>query len=106
MLGAWGGSPAYMSPEQVIGAPLDGRSDIFSLGAVLFEMLTGRPAFEADSIVAVLHKVVNEPLETGNLPSPFREIVAKATEKRPFLRFRTALEMQEALKAGLETPQN
>lgn len=95
----WGGSPAYMSPEQATGRRVDGRSDIFSLGAVLFEMLCGRAAFQGDSVVAVVHKVVNEPLEVDDLPLPFRGIVAKATEKRPLLRFSTVVEMKGALKA-------
>ena len=97
-LAAWGGSPAYMSPEQVEGRRLDGRSDIFSLGVVLFEMLTGRRAFGGDSIVSVVHRIVNEPLEVDRLSRPLGEIVGKATQKRPLLRFATIVEMKEALE--------
>lgn len=99
----WGGSPAYMSPEQATGNHIDRRSDIFSLGVVLFEMLTGRAAFEGDSVVAVVHKVVNEPLEVSCLPFPFRGIVAKATEKRPFLRFSSAAEIKGALDTAIHS---
>jgi len=101
MPGAWGGSPAYMSPEQASGGPLDGRSDIFSLGVVLFETLTGQAAFEGDSIVAVLHRVVSEPIAVERIPDPFKAIVAKAVEKRPYLRFATVEEMKEALQRAV-----
>ncbi|WP_018078712.1 serine/threonine-protein kinase [Thiobacillus denitrificans] len=54
------GSPRYMSPEQAMGHEVNGRSDIFSLGAVLYEMLTGRYAFDGDSLPAIVYRVVNE----------------------------------------------
>jgi serine/threonine-protein kinase len=106
MAGAWGGSPAYMSPEQVTGGRIDGRSDIFSLGVVLFEMLTGQPAFQGDSIVAVVHQVVNVPLNLEGLPPAFRGPVARATEKRPQFRFTNVLEMKEALTEAMARPRD
>ncbi len=57
------GSPGYMSPEQVAGKDLDGRTDIFSAGVVMYEMLTGRRPFEADSPTGILLKIVNESAE-------------------------------------------
>ena len=54
------GSPRYMSPEQAMGRQVDGRSDIFSLGAVLYEMLTGHYAFDGDSLPSIVYRVVNE----------------------------------------------
>ncbi|MHB1352727.1 MAG: serine/threonine-protein kinase [Thiobacillus sp.] len=55
------GSPRYMSPEQAMGREVDGRSDIFSLGAVLYEMLTGRYAFDGDSLATIVYRVINDP---------------------------------------------
>ena len=62
------GTPQYMSPEQAQGLPMDARSDLFSLGCVLYAMCTGRPPFRADSTPAVLHRVCDD------TPRPIREI--------------------------------
>src|SRR5262249_16443711 len=82
------GSPKYMSPEQVVGRPVDGRADIFSLGAVLYEMLTGFAPFSAGDLEAVLYQVINEmpaPPSTRNrsLPQAFDYMVARALAKYP-----------------------
>jgi len=81
------GSPRYMSPEQAMGREVDGRSDIFSLGAVLYEMLTGRYAFDGDSLPTIVYRVVNEMPPTampmrGTLPPALIELLARMLHKR------------------------
>jgi serine/threonine-protein kinase len=97
------GSPKYMSPEQVTGQKADGRSDIFSLGVVLYEMLVGRPPFNGDDLNAILYQVLNgaPPLpSTFNpaLPHGFDRVVAHALAKNPDKRFQTAAELAVALR--------
>ncbi len=97
------GSPKYMSPEQVVGKRADGRSDIFSLGAVLYEMLTGRAPFNGDDLNAVLYQVLNNapPLPssiTPGLPHGFDRIVARALSKDPEKRYQNAAEMAADLR--------
>lgn len=97
------GSPKYMSPEQVAGQKADGRSDIFSLGAVFYEMLVGRPPFVGDDLDAVLYQVLNgaPPLPSTfipNLSRGFDRIVARALAKDPEKRFQHAAEMAAALR--------
>ncbi|HKD17484.1 MAG TPA: serine/threonine-protein kinase, partial [Thermoanaerobaculia bacterium] len=86
------GSPAYMSPEQVRGEKLDGRSDLFSLGIVLYELLTGARPFPGESITTLVYQILHteprDPLEwKSDLPVATREVIArllaKAPEKRP-----------------------
>src|SRR5262249_53034924 len=62
------GTPRYMAPEQVLGEPIDGRVDLFAAGAILFEMLAGRPAFTGRTIVEVLHATLHQqpPALTGS----------------------------------------
>lgn len=97
------GSPKYMSPEQITGQKVDGRSDIFSLGAVLYEMLVGRPPFAGDNLEALLYQVLNSapPLPSSfnaSLPSGFDRIVARALAKNPDKRFQNAADMAAALR--------
>lgn len=97
------GSPKYMSPEQVTGAKVDGRSDIFALGAVLYEMLVGRPPFVGDDLNAILYQVLNTapPLPSSyipNLPHGFDRIVARAMAKNPDKRFQNAADMAASLR--------
>ena len=94
MTGMVMGSPRYMSPEQVIGKNLSARSDIFSLGVVLYEALTGLAPFEADSISSIMYQTVHAPEErpsniNPNLDPELDAIVAKALAKSPDDRFET-----------------
>ena len=95
-------SPRYMAPEQIAGHKLDGRSDLFSLGAVLYEMITGKVAFNGENIPAILHKVLHvTPPPPSSLnpdcPSVLDDIVLKALAKDPQARFENAREMGVAL---------
>jgi len=101
--GAACGSPKYMAPEQITGQKVDGRSDIFSLGTVLYEMLAGRPAFVGDDLSAILYQVLNEapPLPSEfypSLPNGFDRIVARAMAKSPDKRYQNAAEMSADLR--------
>ena len=94
------GSPKYMSPEQVAGKSVDGRSDIFALGAVLYELLTGKPAFgsEESTLTSIMYQVLNEmpaspSVVNPSAPAAFDYIVARAMAKAPENRYQTAREM-------------
>jgi serine/threonine protein kinase len=100
--GAVVGTVAYMSPEQLRGKTVDHRSDIFSVGAILYEMLTGRRAFhgetEVDTITAVLREDPPEiELEKANIPVLFEQIVRHCLEKDPQNRFQSARDLAFAL---------
>lgn len=82
------GSPRYMSPEQVKGGKIDGRSDIFSLGAVLYEMLTGRYAFDGDSLATIVYRVVHDaPVDPADLrpglPAGLVQLLGRMLSKSP-----------------------
>jgi serine/threonine-protein kinase len=94
------GSPEFMSPEQARGRPVDARSDIYALGIVLYEMLTGAPPFRgSDPVTTLLMHVEEEPALEG-IPEPLRAVVARALAKDPDQRFRTAMGMAQALRAA------
>ena len=98
------GTAGYMSPEQVRAEPVDARSDIFSFGAVLYEMLTGRRAFQASTSVETMHAVLNlDPPEfdgeLGKLPPALATIVRRCLEKRPEQRFQSSADLAFALRS-------
>ncbi len=100
------GTMGYMSPEQVRGHPADERSDIFSLGAVLYEMLTGVRAFPgetaSDVMAAILRDEVPAPADSGvAIPYQLQQIIEKALKKDPEDRFRTAGELRAELRSAL-----
>ena len=96
------GTAGYVSPEQARGDPVDHRSDIYSLGCVLYEMLTGRQPFEAQDPLAVAYKHVHEaPVPPTSLepsiPPPLEAVTLRAMEKEPAARFQNVEEMASAL---------
>lgn len=108
-LGTVLGSPQYMAPEQVAGGTTDGRTDIFALGVVLYEMLTGTLPFNGDNLSAIMYKVLNEdpaPPSTLNprVPPFFDRIVSRALAKRPRDRYQTAGAFARDLRAGDGAP--
>ena len=111
-IGSVVGSPKYISPEQVVGRPVDARSDVFSLGAVLYEVLTGTPPFVGTALDEILHNVINvspDPPTSRNrsLPAAFDAIVARALAKHPDDRYQSAREMSADLRQlALVGPRN
>lgn len=100
------GTPAYMSPEQGLGTPIDERSDIYSLGVVLYEMLVGDVPYSADTPVAVIYKHVSAALppprsRRPDLSENVERVVLKALAKKPEDRFETARELGEVLRTAL-----
>ncbi len=105
----WGiiaGTPQYMSPEQAQGKAVDGRSDLFSLGCVLYEMATGVSPFRTDSTLATLRRLIDDPppamaSHDPELPPWFVGIVERLLEKEPSKRFDSAKEVSELLEGCL-----
>jgi serine/threonine protein kinase len=100
------GTPAYMSPEQAQGSGIDGRSDIYSLGVVLYELLTGEPPYQGETPYAVVLKHVSDPLppprqKNPDIPEIFERIVFKTMAKSPEDRFKTADDLARALEDAL-----
>jgi serine/threonine protein kinase len=109
MTGNFVGTPQYASPEQGLGKELDGRSDIYSLGVILYEMATGRPPFDADTPMGLVVKHVHEPLPPPSslnpaLPPSVESVILKALEKDRLARYASASELVEAYNALLRQP--
>jgi eukaryotic-like serine/threonine-protein kinase len=96
--GAVIGTPAYMSPEQAAGKPLDARSDVFSFGAVVYELLTGTRAFAGDSTAEVLSAVLRDDPAPFEAPTGLRQIVTRCLAKDPDGRFQSMAEVRLALQ--------
>lgn len=98
------GTPAYMSPEQCRALPIDGRADLYSLGCVMYECLTGAPPFEADSMYEQMMHHLNsipEPINAScpqaRVPEGLEDVILRSLEKDPQKRFQTAAQMAAAL---------
>ena len=103
------GTPSYMSPEQARGEPLDGRSDVYSLGVMLFELITGRRPFDSETpySIAVMHVTMPPPsprdFEPG-VTSGVEAVILRALRKQPDKRYATAGELAEALRLAADLP--
>ncbi len=103
VLGTILGTPGYMSPEQITGKPVDHRTDIFSLGTVFYEFLTGEKAFPGKNLTEILYRVVNEsPIPPAvvnpGLQNGLNEVILKTLSKNPADRFQSIGEMEGVLK--------
>lgn len=101
------GTPTYMSPEQIAGKKVDGRSDIFSLAVVMFELLTGRPPFMADNVSALLFAIAQTPHPSlkalrPDLPPALKDVLDRALQKDPAQRYRRANEFATTLRSCIE----
>jgi hypothetical protein len=99
------GSPGFMSPEQLRGAAVDGRSDLFALGVILYLLLTGKSPFEGESVSEVLYRISTQPAEPpseaqGDVSPDFDPILERALGKEPEARYQSGREMIEALRAA------
>jgi serine/threonine protein kinase len=109
LTGSMVGTPAYMAPEQVSGKQVDYRTDIYSLGLILYEVFTGTPAFQAENAVAVALKQMREspapPHEIEpTIPASIERVIVKCLEKEPAKRFQSVAELASALKGSPSTP--
>jgi len=101
------GSPFYMSPEQIAGKKVDGRSDLFSLGVTLYQLFTGRLPFEGDSLTSLMYQITHEKPKgirklRPELPTCATRLINKALEKDPAKRFDTGQDMADAIKRCVE----
>ena len=107
-VGAVLGTPSYMSPEQIQGLPIDGRSDLFSVGVILYQFLTGERPFSGSSTITMRKVLEENPLPPSRfnlqLPGVMDAVVRKALEKRADDRYQTADEFAEALQAAAKAP--
>jgi serine/threonine-protein kinase len=97
------GTPSFMSPEQMAGRRVDGRSDLYSLGVMLFQLLTGRLPHSAESMAKLMYQIANDPAPDvrtirPDLPEALGNVVALALEKRPEVRYADGRQMAEDLR--------
>ncbi|MEJ6024369.1 serine/threonine-protein kinase [Ramlibacter sp. PS4R-6] len=107
--GAVLGTPSYMSPEQFMGHPVDGRSDIFSCGVMLYQMMTGEKPFTGESTTTIMYKVLREepvpPSQINLALAPALDaVIRKALAKNPNERYQAGKEFAEALRAAVAAP--
>ena len=100
------GTLSYMSPEQFEGKQVDSRSDLFAMGVILYELLTGEKPFSGEGFATIMHKVVNAPAEDPTLhnydiPKSFAAVINKALEKRAADRFQSAKQFKEAIELAV-----
>jgi serine/threonine protein kinase len=101
------GTPLYMSPEQVESKPINGRSDLYSLGVILYELTTGTNPFKGDSLSAIFQSILQDtppapaPADTP-ISRPLSDLIMKSLSKDPTKRFQTGSEMAQPLKARLQ----
>jgi serine/threonine-protein kinase len=102
------GTPSYMSPEQVVGKDIDARSDLFSVGVLLYEMLSGQKPFPGDSVVSITYAIMNkEPVQPTQIMSwALWEVVRKSLDKTPGMRYASAADMIQALKDAVRPTGN
>jgi len=98
------GTPIYMAPEQMEGREVDARSDIYSLGILMYELATGKPPFDSDTVVGLLaqHKysppvAIRERVTGKGCPAALEEIVLRCLEKHPDHRYQSGTDVAEAL---------
>ena len=108
--GATIGTPSYMSPEQVMGKKIDKRSDIFSLGVILYELITGQRPFQGESITTVIYKIVNEEIPPPSvaqkgLSEDFEPIIYKSLAKIPENRYRSCEKLAADLQRISDLPE-
>lgn len=104
--GAAIGTPAYMAPEQALGEKVDGRTDIYALGIILYEMVVGRVPYQADTPMAILMAHLRDPLPlprdiNKDIPEEIEAVIIKALAKDPADRYQTANEMAQALRQAV-----
>jgi eukaryotic-like serine/threonine-protein kinase len=101
------GTPAYMSPEQAAGNPVDGRTDVYALGCVMYEMLAGEPPYSGDSVDAISRRRLSEPIPSvaavrDGVPGQVEQAIRRALAPAPADRFTTAREFVQALDAPVD----
>ena len=100
------GTPSYMSPEQLAGKKVDGRSDLYSLGVTLFQMCCGQLPFVGESMAQLMYKIANEPAPEAQSINPsisaeLNAVIARSMAKDPDQRFQRGSEMAAELRASL-----